>query len=145
MSARRWVHKEERFHAKKKCRKERGHKIFGASGPLMEKRDKRKVPVIEGGKVEEGPDKDGFIPIKPKAKGRGQKWAYKDRQSDQGFNHFEVLENHALEGIPVEISSGATDMDTGLEQAIVVKDTSLPLEQGGLSLLMLFLVYMILF
>lgn len=80
-------------------------------GPSMEKEDKGKAPVVES-----GPNKDGFIPVKPKNKGRDQNWAYKYRQSDQGFNHFEVLDNQALEeGIPIEFSSGATSMDVGLD------------------------------
>jgi len=57
-----------------------------------------------------GPDKEGFIPVKLWAKGRGQKRSYKDRQSEEGFNCFEVLDNLAMEGIPVEVSSGAATM-----------------------------------
>lgn len=35
------------------------------------------------------------------------------------------------EGIPVELSSRATSVDPGLEQEIVVRDTSFPLVQGS--------------
>lgn len=56
-------------------------KVAGVSpspfGPSVEKGDKGKAPVVEG-----GPDKDGFISVKSRVKGRGQKRTYKDRQSD---------------------------------------------------------------
>ncbi|XP_059076623.1 uncharacterized protein LOC131875916 [Cryptomeria japonica] len=59
-----------------------------SSGPLVEKEDKGKESGVEG-----GPDKDGFIPVKQRNKGRGHKRAFKDSQNDQGFNRFEVLDN----------------------------------------------------
>jgi hypothetical protein len=94
-----------------------------SSGPSMEKEDKGKASVAVG-----GPDKDGFIPVKQRNKGRSHKRAYKDTQSDQGFNRFEVLDNQVLEeGIPAELASEATGMDvrldTGFEKAIVVHNT----------------------
>ena len=49
----------------------------------------------------QGKDEEGFVPIKTKAKGHGQKRPFKDRQTDGSFNRFEVLENLALEeGFP---------------------------------------------
>ncbi|XP_057868067.2 uncharacterized protein LOC131075253 [Cryptomeria japonica] len=102
-----------------------------SSGPSVEKGDKGKESGVEG-----GPDKDGFIPVKQRNKGRGHKRAFKDSQNDQGFNRFEVLDNQAVEeGIPVELSAGAfgmdVGMDTGLEKAIVVQNSSSALVQGS--------------
>ncbi|XP_059070691.1 uncharacterized protein LOC131860310 [Cryptomeria japonica] len=102
-----------------------------SSGPSVEKGDKGKESGVEG-----GPDKDGFIPVKQRNKGRGHKRAFKDSQNDQGFNRFEVLDNQAVEeGIPVELSAGASGMDvgmdTGLEKVIVVQNSSSALVQGS--------------
>ena len=52
-------------------------------------------------------DKEGFILVKRRNKGKGQKRTWKDRQSDGTFNRLNVLENLVQEeGIPVEISPG---------------------------------------
>ena len=54
----------------------------------------------------QGKDKEGFVPIKTKAKGHDQKRPFKDRQTDGSFNKFEVLENLALEeGLPHVVTS----------------------------------------
>lgn len=87
---------------------------------MVDKGNKGKVPMTNG-----GPDKDGFTPIKTRAKERGQKQSYKNRQSDEGFKRFDCLDNLALEeGIPIEVSFGATTMriDTVSEQVITNKD-----------------------
>lgn len=56
-----------------------------------------------------GPDKDGFIPARNRAKGRGKKRSHLDRQVDSGFNRFEVLDNMVIEeGIPTEAQCAAT-------------------------------------
>ena len=58
-------------------------------------------------------DKDGFTPIHPRTKGRGQK--RKEKVSDPGFNHFEVLDSMALEdGIPPPISSDPVFQNEGV-------------------------------
>ncbi|XP_059077196.1 uncharacterized protein LOC131876295 [Cryptomeria japonica] len=58
-------------------------------------------------------DKEGFIPVKPRNKGKGKKRSWLDRQNEDTFNKFEVLDNLTQEeGIPVEISSG----DKGLHE-----------------------------
>ena len=57
----------------------------------------------------EGPslDKESFIPVKTRNKGKGQKRTWTERQSDGTFNRFNVLENLVQEeGIPIEISLG---------------------------------------
>ena len=54
----------------------------------------------------QGKDKEGFVPVKMKSKGCGQKRPLKDRQTDGSFNRFEVLENLALEeGVPHVVTS----------------------------------------
>ena len=63
--------------------------------------DKSKAPITEGPTR----DKDGFIPVKPRNKGKAQKITGMDRQRDDTFNKFNVLESLVQEeGIPVEIS-----------------------------------------
>ena len=63
--------------------------------------DNDKAPIVEG----PSRDKDGFIPMKPHNKGKGQKRTRMDRQRDDTFNRFNVLESLVQEeGIPVEIS-----------------------------------------
>ena len=63
--------------------------------------DKGKAPIAEG----PSRDKEGFIPVKPCNKGKGQKRAGMDRQRDDTFNRFNVLESLVQEqGILVEIS-----------------------------------------
>ncbi|XP_057836070.2 uncharacterized protein LOC131046358 [Cryptomeria japonica] len=121
-------------HLQRQC--PRAPKVAGvssspSSGPSVEKGDKGKESGVEG-----GPDKDGFIPVKQRNKGRGHKRAFKDSQNDQGFNRFEVLDNQAVEeGIPIELSAGASGMDvgmdTGLEKVIVVQNSSSALVQGS--------------
>ena len=65
------------------------------------KDDKGKPHMPEGPSL----DKEGFIPVKTRNKGKGQKRNWTDRQSDGTFNRFNVLENLVQEeGIPVEIS-----------------------------------------
>lgn len=98
---------------------------------MEDKGDSSKVSMID-----DGPNKDGFIPIKPRDKGRGKKQPYKDRQSEEGFNHFEVLDNLNLEeGIPIKVSSRATTMGIGkvLEQVIVDKDMPMVHVQGDVG------------
>ena len=52
-------------------------------------------------------DKEGFIPMKPRNKAKGQKRTWTDRKSDGTFNRFNVLENLVQEeGIAIEISPG---------------------------------------
>ena len=63
-----------------------------------------------------GKGKEGFVPVKSKVKGRGQKRPFKDRQTYGNFNRFEVLENLALEeGIP----HGVTSNSVGVSMDIV--------------------------
>ena len=63
--------------------------------------DKGKAPIVEG----PSRDKDGFILVKPRNKGKAQKITGMDRQRDETFNKFNVLESLVQEeGIPVEIS-----------------------------------------
>ncbi|GLJ52334.1 hypothetical protein SUGI_1113110 [Cryptomeria japonica] len=50
-----------------------------------------------------GKDKEGFVPIKSRARNHGQKRSFRDRQTDEGLNQFEVLNSLALEeGIPMD-------------------------------------------
>ena len=54
----------------------------------------------------QGKDKEGFVLVKTKAKGCGQKRPFKDRQIDGSFNRFEVLKNLTLEeGVPHVVTS----------------------------------------
>ncbi|XP_057862719.1 uncharacterized protein LOC131071037 [Cryptomeria japonica] len=70
--------------------------------------DKGKAPMSN-----ESMDNEGFIPAKPRNKGKGKKRSWLDRQNEDTFNKFEVLDNLTQEeGIPVEISSG----DKGLHE-----------------------------
>ena len=69
------------------------------------------TPKVDNGKapIAEGPfgDKEGFIPVKPRNKGKGKKRTGMDRQRDDTFNRFNVLEILVQEeGIQVEISPG---------------------------------------
>ena len=65
--------------------------------------DKGKAPIAEG----PSGDKEGFIPVKPCNKGKGQKRTGMDRQRDDSFNRFNVLESMVQEeSIPLEISPG---------------------------------------
>ena len=65
--------------------------------------DKGKVPIAEG----PSRDKEGFIPVNPHNKGKGQKRIGMDRQRDDTFNRFNILESLVQEeGIPIEISLG---------------------------------------
>ena len=65
--------------------------------------DKGKTPIIEG----PSGDKEGFILVKPHNKGKGQKRTGMDRQRDDTFNRFNILESLVEEeGIPIEISLG---------------------------------------
>lgn len=65
--------------------------------------DKGKAPIVEGPSRE----KEDFSPVKPCNKGKGKKRTKMDRQRDDTFNRFNVLESLVQEeGIPVEISLG---------------------------------------
>ena len=69
------------------------------------------TPMVDKGKapIAQGPsgDKEGFIPVNPRNKGKGQKRIGMDRQRDDTFNRFNVLESLVKEeGLPVEISPG---------------------------------------
>lgn len=69
---------------------------------LALKEDKGKAPMTEGTM-----DKEGFIPVKPQNRGKGQKRTWMDRQNDDTFNRFNVLDNLVQEeGIPVELPLG---------------------------------------
>ena len=54
------------------------------------------TPMVDKGKapIAKGPtgDKDSFIPVKPRNKGKGQKRTGMDRQRDDTFNKFNFLE-----------------------------------------------------
>lgn len=76
-------------------------------------------------------DKDGFVPIKPRAKGRGMKRTFKYRKNEVDFNRLEVLDTSTLdEGIPPDmpydvVGIGCTvgqgqvpDLDSHLSQGI---------------------------
>ena len=56
---------------------------------LTLKDDKGKAHMPDGPSM----DKEGFIPMKPHNKGKGQKRTWMDRQSDGTFNRFNVLDN----------------------------------------------------
>lgn len=80
-------------------------------------------------------DTDGFTPVRPRAKGRGQKRPLKERLSDSGFNRFEVLDSMVLEeGIPPPISfdlvfpdEGSIPNDTcGASQVVVYQNCEVP-------------------
>ena len=58
--------------------------------PPLGKEDKGKDHMMA---EPQGKEKERFVPIKPKAKGRGQKRSFKDKQTDGSFNRLEVLEN----------------------------------------------------
>ena len=73
--------------------------------------DKGKAPIAEG----PSGDKEGFIPVKPRNKGKGQKRTGMDRQRDDTFNRFNVLESLVQEeGLPVEISPGDVSLQEPL-------------------------------
>ena len=80
-----------------------------SSTPLLDKEEKGKAPMM----VEpRGKDKEGFLLVKTKAKGCGQKRPFKDRQIDGSFNRFEVLENLALEeGVPHVVASNCVGVN----------------------------------
>ncbi|XP_059068311.1 uncharacterized protein LOC131040439 [Cryptomeria japonica] len=67
-------------------------------------------PRLNKGKalVFDGPvDKEGFTLVKSRNKGDGKKRPWMDRQNDDTFNKFEVLDSVVQEdGIPTELSSG---------------------------------------
>ena len=74
---------------------------FSTSTMPTPKVDKGKAPIAEG----PSGDKEGFIPVKLRNKGKGQKRTGMDRQRDDTFIRFNVLESLVQEeGIPVEIS-----------------------------------------
>ena len=64
----------------------------------------------------QGKDKKGFVPIKTKAKGRSKKRTFKDRQTNEIFNRFEVLENLALEE---GVTHGVTSNSVGVNMEVV--------------------------
>ncbi len=67
------------------------------------KEDKGKAQMPHGPST----DKEGFIPVKPRNKGKRQKRTWTDRKNDGTFNRFNVLENLVQEeGIPIEIPPG---------------------------------------
>ena len=77
--------------------------------------DKGKAPIVEV----PSRDKDGFIPVKPRNKGKGQKRTGMDRQRDETFNRFNVLESLVQdEGIPVEISPGDASLQEPLLEEV---------------------------
>ena len=88
-----------------------------------------------------GLDMDGFIPVRRRTKGRGQKRSHLDRQVDSRFNRFEALDSMAIEeGIPTADESGVLDLEgrssiLNESQDIVVQqmpETSLGPESGAL-------------
>ena len=88
-----------------------------------------------------GLDMDGFIPVRRRTKGRGQKRSHLDRQVDSGFNRFEALDSMAIEeGIPAVDESRVPDFGVrssilNESQDIVVQqmpETSLGPESGAL-------------
>ena len=86
----------------------------GREQSQMANTTKRMTPqdTIGKGKAEMQ-DKDGFTPVRPRAKGRGQK--RKEKVSDLGFNRFEVLDSMVLEdGIPPPISFDLVFQDEGV-------------------------------
>ena len=77
--------------------------------------DKGKAPIAEG----PSGDKEGFILVKPRNKGKGQKRTGMDRQRDDTFNRFNILESLVQEkGIPVEISPGDASLQEPLLQEV---------------------------
>ena len=69
------------------------------------------TPMVDKGKapIAEGPfgEKDGFVPVQPRNKGKGQTRTGMDRQREDPFNRFNFWESLVQEeGIPVEISPG---------------------------------------
>ncbi|XP_057871389.2 uncharacterized protein LOC131077832 [Cryptomeria japonica] len=64
--------------------------------------NKGKAPVSD-----EPVDKEGFTLVKSRNKGKGKKRPWMDRQNEDTFNRFEVLDSVVQEdGIPTELSSG---------------------------------------
>ena len=77
--------------------------------------DKGKTPIAEG----RSEDKEGFILVKPLNRGKGQKRTWMDRQNDDTFNRFNVLDNLVQEeGIPVEISLGDASLHEPLLEEV---------------------------
>ena len=62
--------------------------------PPLGKEEKGKAPMMA---EPYGKDKEGFVLVKTKARGRDQKRPFKAKQIDGSFNRFEVLENLTLE------------------------------------------------
>ena len=77
--------------------------------------DKGKAPIVEG----PSGDKEGFILVEPCNKGKGKKRIGMDRQRDDTFNRFNVLESLVQEeGIPVEISPGDASLQEPLLEEV---------------------------
>ncbi|XP_059076363.1 uncharacterized protein LOC131875739 [Cryptomeria japonica] len=86
-------------HLHRKCPR---FKSSPRAAPEPPRGDKGKAPMSN-----EPMDNEGFILVKPRNKGKGKKRSWLDRQNEDTFNKFEVLDNLTQEeGIPVEISSG---------------------------------------
>lgn len=58
------------------------------SSKIAPKIDNGKAPMVEG-----DVDLRGFVFVKPRNKGRGQKRTFKDRQNDGIFNRFDALDD----------------------------------------------------
>ncbi|XP_057859366.2 uncharacterized protein LOC131068203 [Cryptomeria japonica] len=77
-------------------------------------------------------DKEGFTLVKPRNKGKGKKRTWMDRQNDDTFNKFDVLEDLVQEeGILVELSSGVK-VQGGMQDGDFNVVTSLEEKSGGL-------------
>ncbi|XP_059077880.1 uncharacterized protein LOC131876481 [Cryptomeria japonica] len=59
-----------------------------SSSPKEAEADIGKAPISD---TDLGKDKEGFFPVKSRARNRGQKRSFRDRQTDEGLNRFEDI------------------------------------------------------
>ena len=95
-------------HLQRMCPKSRSVEYSkGGSTSASPNQDKGKAPMRV--------DKEGFIPVKGRNKGRGQKRTFKDRQTDEVFNRFDALDDlEQFDGTIANMPAGQDLLEVGV-------------------------------